>query len=109
LSEFSHDNRPLKEASMLGLTMMMRYFFGAGILTAGITMVLVIYGNALSTREDDELYLNKAEQAMVASEQRMLIGKMHGLARVIFGFAVVAGVLLAVSAGLWVWIGFHGS
>jgi hypothetical protein len=81
--------------------------FGAGILTAGITMVLVIYGNALSTREDDELYLNRAEQAMMASEQRMLIGKMHRLARVIFGFSIVAAVLLAASAGLWVWIGFH--
>jgi hypothetical protein len=92
---------------MFELTMIMRYFFGAGILTAGITMVLVIYGNALSTREDDELYLNKAEQAMMASEQRMLIGKMHGLARVIIGFAVVAAILLAASAGLWVWIGFH--
>jgi hypothetical protein len=37
----------------------------------------------------------------------MLIGKMRRLARVIFGFAVVAAVLLAVSAGLWVWIGFR--
>ena len=92
---------------MFGLTMMMRYFFGAGILTAAITMVLVIYGNALSTREDDELYLNKAEQALMASEQRMLIGRMHGLAHVIIGFAVVAAILLAVSAGLWVWIGLH--
>jgi hypothetical protein len=92
---------------MFGLTMLMRYFFGAGVLTAGITMVLVIYGNALSTREDDELYLNKAEQVMMASEQRNLIGKMHGLARVIIGFALVAAILLAVSAGLWVWIGFQ--
>jgi hypothetical protein len=91
---------------MFGATVLMRYFLGAGILIAGITMVLVIYGNALSTREDDELYLNRAEQAMMASEQQMLIGKMRRLARVIFGFAVVAGVLLAVSAGLWVWIGF---
>lgn len=92
---------------MFGLTMLMRYFFGAGILTAGITMVLVIYGNALSTREDDELYLNNAEQAMMASEQRKLIGKMHVLARVIIGFAVFAAILVAVSAGLWVWIGFQ--
>ena len=92
---------------MSEITMTMRYFFGAGILTAAITMVLVIYGNALSTREDDELYLNKAEQTMMASVQRMLIGKMHGLARVIVGFAVVAAILFAVSAGLWVWIGFH--
>jgi hypothetical protein len=92
---------------MFGLTMLMRYFLGAGILTAGITMLLVIYGNALSTREDDELYLNKAEQAMMASEQQMLIGKMRRLARVILGFAVVAAVLLAASAGLWAWIGLH--
>ena len=92
---------------MFGLTMLMRYVLGAGILTAGITMLLVIYGNALSTREDDELYLNKAEQAMMASEQRMLIGKMRRLARVILGFAVVAAVLLAASAGLWAWIGLH--
>ena len=56
----------------------------------------------LSTREDDELYLNKAEQAMMASEQRMLVGKMHGLARVIFGFAVLAAILFAATAGLWV-------
>lgn len=93
---------------MFELTMLMRYLLGAGILIAGIMMVLVIYGNALSTREDDELYLNKAEQAMMASEQQMLIGKMHRLARVIFGFATVAALLLAVSAGLWVWIGFRG-
>ena len=92
---------------MFGLTMLMRYVLGAGILTAGITMLLVIYGNALSTREDDELYLNKAEQAMMASEQQMLIGKMRRLARVILGFAVVAAVLLAASAGLWAWIGLH--
>ena len=92
---------------MLGTTVLMRFFLGAGVLTAGITMVLVIYGNALSTREDDELYLNDAEQAMMASEQQMLIGRMRRLARVIFGFAVVAAVLLAVSAGLWVWIGFR--
>jgi hypothetical protein len=31
---------------MFGLTVLMQYFLGAGILTAGITMVLVIYGNA---------------------------------------------------------------
>ena len=92
---------------MFGSTMLMRYFLGAGILTAGITMVLVIYGNALSTREDDELYLNQAEQAMMASEQRMLIGKMRRLARVIIGFAAAAAILLVASAGFWVWIGFH--
>ena len=36
-------------------------------ITTTILAVLVIYGNALSTREEDQLYLNKAEQSMMAS------------------------------------------
>jgi hypothetical protein len=92
---------------MVGASLIMRYLLGAGIVTAAVTMIFVIYGNALSTREDDELYLNKAEEAIMASEQQVLIGKMHRLARVIFGFAVLAAILLATSGALWVWIGFN--
>ena len=55
-----------------------------------VTIVLVgllIYGNALSTREDDELYLNSAEQVMMASEQQSLIAKMHSLLHVIIALS----------------------
>ncbi len=75
-----------------------------------VTIVLVgllIYGNALSTREDDELYLNSAEQVMMASEQQSLIARMHSLLHVIIALAVVASVLFVASASVWVWIGFH--
>jgi hypothetical protein len=75
-----------------------------------VTIVLVgllIYGNALSTREDDELYLNAAEQVMMASEQQSLIARMHSLLHVIIAFAVVASALFIASASVWVWIGFH--
>lgn len=72
-----------------------------------VLLGLVIYGNTLSTREDDELYLNQAEQVMMASEQKVLINKMHSLLRVIIGLAVVSGVLFVATAGVWVWIGFH--
>jgi hypothetical protein len=67
----------------------------------------VIYGNTLSTREDDELYLNRAEQVMMASEQNVLVNKMYRLLHVIIGFAVLSGLLFAVAAGLWAWIGLH--
>jgi transcriptional regulator GlxA family with amidase domain len=69
----------------------------------------VIYGNALSTREDDEIYLSKTEEAMMATEQRTLIGKMTRLARVITVFAIMSGVFLLASAGVWVWIGLYRS
>jgi hypothetical protein len=77
-----------------------------GLVTA-ILMVLVIYGNTLSTREDDELYLNGAQQVMMAAEQNVLIAKMNRLARVIAGFAILSGLLFAATTGVWVWIGFN--
>jgi hypothetical protein len=77
-----------------------------GAITA-VLLVLVIYGNTLSIREDTELYLNKAEDHMMAAEQKVLIGKMDRLKRVIIILAVFSGILLLVSAGVWVWIGFH--
>ena len=74
-----------------------------------VLVVLVIYGNALSTREDDEIYLNKTEESMMADEQRTLIGKMTRLARVITVLAIMSGVFLLASAGVWVWIGLYKS
>jgi hypothetical protein len=79
-----------------------------GAITA-VLVVLVIYGNALSTREDDEIYLNKTEESMMADEQRTLIGKMTRLARVITVLAIMSGVFLLASAGVWVWIGLYKS
>lgn len=87
-------------------SMMLEYLLASWIAVTGILIVLVIYGNALSTREDDELYLNCAEQVMMAAEQNVLIRKMSRLARVIVGFAVLSGLLFAATAGVWAWIGW---
>lgn len=86
-------------------SMVLEYLLTSWIAVTGILIVLVIYGNALSTREDDELYLNRAEQVMMASEQNVLIGKMHRLAHVIIGLAIVSGSLFIATAGVWAWIG----
>ena len=71
-----------------------------------VLIVLVIYGNTLSMKEDDELYLNRAEQTMMASQQQMLIAKMRRLSQIIIGLAVGSGILLLTSAAVWVWIGW---
>jgi len=88
-------------------SMVLEYLFASWIAVTGILVMLVIYGNALSTREDDEIYLNHAEQVMMAAEQNMLITKMKHLARVIVGFAILSGVLFAATAGVWVWVGLN--
>jgi len=88
-------------------SMALEYLLASWIGVTGILVVLVIYGNALSIREDDELYLNSAEQVMMATEQNVLIRKMNRLARVIIGFAVLSGLLFAATASVWVWIGMN--
>jgi hypothetical protein len=95
----------LKEDAMAPESMLVEYLLTSWIAVTGILIVLVIYGNALSTREDDELYLNSAEQVMMAAEQNILIGKMHRLAHIIVALAILSGLLFVAMAGFWAWIG----
>ena len=92
---------------MFVATMLMGLFLVTGIATGVVTLALLIYGNTLSTREDDQLYLNKAEQAIMGSEQHKLIVQMRWLGRLIYVFAAITALLLLASGGLWVWIGLR--
>jgi hypothetical protein len=76
---------------------------------ATVLVVLVIYGNALDTRADEEIYLNKTEEKMMASEQPALVSRMNRLARVITVLAIITGVSLLATAGVWVYIGLYKS
>ena len=87
--------------------MLMRLFLVTGIVMGVITFALVIYGNSFSTREDDQLFLNKAGQTFMASDQRKLVGQLRWLARLIYVFAAITALFLLASAGLWVWIGLR--
>ena len=92
---------------MIGMSDSLTYVFTSwGVVTA-VLFALVIYGNALSSREEDQLYLNEAEQVMMASEQQVLIGKMDHLQRVIISLAVLSGALLLTGVGMWAWIGLY--
>ena len=90
---------------MLGATTPLDYLLIALGLTTAVLAALVIYGNALSTREEDQLYLNTAEQSIMASEQQVLIAKMDHLRNVIVVLAVLAGTLALASGGVWLYVG----
>ena len=92
---------------MIGISHSLMYLLASWGAVTAVLVALVIYGNTLSIREEDQLYLNAAEQEMMASEQQLLIGKMRHLARVIIYLAVVSAALLFASAGIWVWIGLN--
>ena len=74
-----------------------------GIITA-IFLALLIWRSLLESHEDDQLFIDAAEEHM-AKEQRDLVAKINTLSRPIMASGVAAGGLLLVIAGLWLYTG----
>jgi hypothetical protein len=92
---------------MGGIQAPLSYLLIACGATTAVLIVLVIYGNSLSGREEDQIYLNKGDEAMLAADQRILVAKMDRLEKMIFALAVIAGILVVSSASVWIWMGLR--
>jgi hypothetical protein len=77
-----------------------------GIVTA-VFIVLFIWRSVLSSHEDDQIFLDAAEEHM-AKEQRELVAKINSLSRPLLGTGIIAGVLLLVIAGMLLRPGLKG-
>jgi hypothetical protein len=77
-----------------------------GLITLAL-VALLVYRATLSSKEDDQLYLNKAEVAMMGSSQAAINSQLNRLAKPILALSILSGILLLASASLWVWIGFN--
>jgi len=77
----------------------------AWIVITAVLAVLVIYRGTLSSREDDQIFIDAAEQHHY-QEQQAIIERISGLTRPIIALAVVSGVLLIASASVWLYQGF---
>jgi Tfp pilus assembly protein PilN len=77
------------------------------IIWGGITLILIallVYRSMLTSREEDQLFLDKAEEHM-AREQRELLERILKLSKPIMVLGVLSGVLLLTIAGWWVYEG----
>jgi len=75
-----------------------------GIATA-IFLLLFIWRSVLSSHEDDQIFLDAAEEHM-AREQRELVAKINTLSRPLMITGVLSGILLLLAGGLWIYEGF---
>ena len=75
-----------------------------GVITS-VLVVLVVYRATLSSREDDQIFIDAAEQHHYR-EQVEIIDRISRLTRPIIALAILSGVLLLASAGVWIYQGF---
>lgn len=76
-----------------------------GIVTA-VFIVLLIWRGLLSSHEDDQIFLDAAEEHM-AREQRELVAKISTLSRPLLITGILSGVLLLLAGGLWIYQGLR--
>ena len=76
-----------------------------GIVTA-IFVILFIWRSVLSSHEDDQIFLDAAEEH-IAREQRELVAKITSLSRPLLVTGILSGVLLLLAGGLWIYKGLQ--
>jgi hypothetical protein len=76
-----------------------------GVITAA-WIIMLIYRGTLESREDDQLFLDAAEEHM-ASEQRVLVARLTRLGKPILALGVGSGALLVITAAVWLWQAFR--
>jgi hypothetical protein len=91
----------MEESQPMILTLLM---ISWGVVTA-VLAILVIYRGTLSSREDDQIFIDAAEQHHY-QEQQAIIAKISRLTGPIIALSVISGVLLLTSAGIWIYRGF---
>jgi len=74
-----------------------------GIVTA-VFIILLIRRGVLSSHEDDQIFLDAAEEHM-AREQRELVARINTLSRPLLITGVLSGVLLLLAGSLWIYEG----
>ncbi len=80
---------------------MLTYVFVVWALITAALAGLAIYRGTISMKEEDQIFLDKAEDHL-AREQQELVARADRLSRPITALAVASGVIFVVMAVMWV-------
>ena len=89
------------ESTLTGPVLYLLVAWGA---VSAVFVSLLIWRSLLTSHEDDQIFLDSASEQM-AREQRELVAKISSLSKPLMATGVLAALLLATAAGLWLWEG----
>jgi hypothetical protein len=98
---FWHGEGTLEPTRSLLLDLLM---ISWGVITA-VLVVLVVYRGTLSAKEDDQIFIDAAEQHHY-QEQLVIIDRISRLTRPIIALGILSGALLLASVSVWVYQAF---
>lgn len=90
---------------MLGEIDLMTGLFILWCAVTGVLIVLAIYRAVVGSREDDQVFLDQAEDHL-AREQREIVRKVVKISPYVNTLAIASVLLFLVVAGLWLWRGW---
>ncbi|HYL61982.1 MAG TPA: hypothetical protein VE077_05110 [Candidatus Methylomirabilis sp.] len=83
--------------------MLMILFSAWGVVTA-VLAVLLIYRATLSSKEDDQIFIDAAEHHHL-EEQKEVIARMTGLRKPIIALTTISAVLFLSGVSFWLYEG----
>ena len=89
------------ESTLTGPVLYLMIAWGA---VTAVFIGLLIWRSLLTSHEDDQIFLDSASEHM-AREQRELVARISSLSKPLMATGVLAALLLATAAGMWLWEG----
>jgi hypothetical protein len=74
-------------------------------VTTVVLIAAIVYRGVLSNREDDQIFLDDAEQHYF-QEQQALIARISRLKGPIIALSLVSGILFLTTVGVWIYQGY---
>ena len=97
---------PLREEFMFDVKSLLLTLLSSswGVVTV-VLIAVVVYRGILSTKEDDQIFIEASEQHYY-DEQQAIIARMSRLKGPIIALSVVSAALFLTTLGVWIYQGY---
>lgn len=89
-------------------SMIVTLLFSAWGVVTTVLFILLIYRATLSSKEDDQIFIDAAEH-MHSGEQQELVARMSRLRAPIIALTAISAILFISAVSFWIYQGFMNS